>query len=260
MFDRKGNDYMLTTTDFPDQPASRRGRRLRTAGGVLTVAALAAGGVAVASGAGATETVWDRVAYCESTNNWSINSGNSFYGGLQFTYDTWKGFGGQKYAPTADKATKAQQIEIAQEVLKVQGPGAWPVCSKEAGLTVENGLAVDPYSGTERPSRSEDRPATSGGDSTSGSSSTSAGRLVVDGIRGPKTNAGIETWVNRPTDGYLDQGDRKALQGKVGTSQDGIIGPITTSAVQRRVGAGVDGIWGSQTTSSLQRYLNEHVF
>ncbi len=249
---------MLNTTDFPDQPASRRGTRLRLAGGALTVTALAAGGVAVATGAGASDTVWDRVAMCESSGDWDINTDNPFYGGLQFTYDTWKGFGGQQYATTADQATKAQQIAVAQEVLKVQGPGAWPVCSQKAGLTVSNGLAVDPYSGTEQVSRSETRESTSS--SSSSSSTASAGELVVDGIRGPKTNAGIETWVNRPTDGYLDQGDRKALQGKVGTSQDGIIGPITTSAVQRRVGAGVDGIWGSQTTSSLQRYLNEHVF
>ena len=247
---------MLNTTDFPDQPASRRGTRLRLAGGALTVTALAAGGVAVATGAGASDTVWDRVAMCESSGDWDINTDNPFYGGLQFTYDTWKGFGGQQYATTADQATKSEQIAVAQEVLKVQGPGAWPVCSKEAGLTVSNGLAVDPWSGTERASRSETRETTS---TSSSSSSASAGELVVDGIRGPKTNSGIETWVGRPVDGSLDRGDRQALQDEVGTSQDGIIGPVTTSAVQRRVGATVDGIWGPRTTSELQGYLNRNV-
>jgi len=245
---------MLNTTDFPDQPASRRGTRLRLAGGALTVTALAAGGVAVATGAGASDTDWDRVAMCESSGDRDINPHNPFYGRLQFTYDSWKGFGGQQYATTADQATKAQQIDIAQEVLKVQGPGAWPVCSKEAGLTVSNGLGVDPYSGTERASRSETRTSTS-----SSSSTASAGELVVDGIRGPKTNSGIETWVNRPVDGSLDRGDRQALQGEVGTAQDGIIGPVTTSALQRRVGATVDGIWGPRTTSELQGYLNRNV-
>lgn len=240
---------MFSTNDFPDQPASRRGRRLKIAGATVTVGGLVAGGLVVASNAGASGTVWDRLAQCESTGNWSINTGNGYYGGIQFSYQTWKGFGGQKYAYTADRASKGQQIEIAQEVLKVQGPGAWPVCSRRAGLTVSNGLAVDPYSGAERPSRDNPRPP----------SSSAPGQLSVDGIRGPKTNSAIEKWGNRPIDGRLDRGDNQALQGKVGTSRDGIIGPVTTRALQRKVGASVDGQWGPQTTSRLQSYLNRHV-
>ena len=240
---------MFSTNDFPDQKAPRRGRRLKIAGATITAGALAAGGLVVASNAGASGTVWDRVAHCESTGNWSINTGNSFYGGLQFTYDTWKGFGGQKYAYTADRATKAQQIEIAQEVLKVQGPGAWPVCSQRAGLTVSNGLAVDPYSGGTRPSRDTTRPPVT----------STGGKLVVDGVQGPRTNAGIEKWGGRPMNGYLDAGDKRALQARVGTAQDGIIGPMTTRALQRKVGADVDGKWGPQTTSRLQTWLNNNV-
>ncbi|MER0245693.1 transglycosylase family protein [Streptomyces sp. HSW2009] len=79
--------------------------------------------------------VWEKVAQCEATGNWSINTGNGFYGGLQFTDSTWRSFGGTAYAPRADLATKDQQIAIAEKVLKVQGPGAWPVCSVKAGLT-----------------------------------------------------------------------------------------------------------------------------
>lgn len=165
---------MFSTNDFPDQPVGRRGRRLRMAGGAVAAGALVAGGFVVASNAGASDTVWDRVAMCESSGNWSINTGNGFYGGLQFTFQTWKGFGGQKYAYTANRATKAQQIEIAQEVLKVQGPGAWPVCSQRAGLTVANGLAVDPYGTGERPSRDTTRPPVT----------STGGKLVVDGVQG----------------------------------------------------------------------------
>lgn len=106
--------------------------------------ALSAGlGLAAAPQADAATTVWDRVAQCESGGNWSINTGNGFYGGLQFTRSTWLAYGGGKYAPTANKATKAQQIEIAKKTLRSQGPGAWPVCSKRAGLTRANGLAVN---------------------------------------------------------------------------------------------------------------------
>lgn len=95
-------------------------------------------GLVVAPTASAS-SVWDRVAQCESGGDWSINTGNGFYGGLQFYQPTWEGFGGLEYAARADLATREQQIAIAQNVLAVQGPGAWPVCSVQAGLTVENG-------------------------------------------------------------------------------------------------------------------------
>lgn len=73
---------------------------------------------------------WHNIARCESGNNWKTNTGNGFYGGLQFTQQTWAGFGGTAYAPRADLASPAQQMAIANKVLAVQGPGAWPVCSR----------------------------------------------------------------------------------------------------------------------------------
>ena len=110
--------------------------------GLVASLALALGiGVAASSPASAAGTVWDRVARCESSGNWRINTGNGYYGGLQFSYSTWRGFGGQRYARTANRASKAQQIAIARRVLAVQGPGAWPVCSRRAGLTKANGHA-----------------------------------------------------------------------------------------------------------------------
>lgn len=81
----------------------------------------------------ATDEVWDNVAKCESGNNWSINTGNGFQGGLQFTPSTWRGFGGTQFAPSAYKATREQQIVIAERVLARQGWNAWPVCSRKAG-------------------------------------------------------------------------------------------------------------------------------
>lgn len=79
-------------------------------------------------------TVWDRLAQCEATGNWAINTGNGFYGGLQFTQSTWLGFGGGQYAPLAHLATREQQIEIATKTQAVQGWGAWPACAKKLGL------------------------------------------------------------------------------------------------------------------------------
>ncbi|MEH0551609.1 transglycosylase family protein [Streptomyces sp. B21-101] len=78
---------------------------------------------------------WDKVAACESTNDWDINSGNGYYGGLQFTQSTWEAYGGTRYAPRADLATRDQQIAVAEKVLDGQGPGAWPACSVRAGLS-----------------------------------------------------------------------------------------------------------------------------
>ena len=90
--------------------------------------------VAAAGANAASSETWDKVAQCESTNNWDINSGNGFYGGLQFTQSTWEAYGGTAYAARADLATQAQQIAVAEKVLDSQGPGAWPVCSGKAGL------------------------------------------------------------------------------------------------------------------------------
>ena len=102
-----------------------------TAGGAGMAIPLIGTGVAQA----ADVDTWNKVAACESTNDWSINTGNGFYGGLQFTQSTWEAYGGTRYAPRADLATKDQQIAVAEKVLDGQGPGAWPQCSVRAGLT-----------------------------------------------------------------------------------------------------------------------------
>jgi len=71
---------------------------------------------------------WPAIAACESGGNWAASTGNGFYGGLQFTEQTWLGYGGGQYAASANLATPAQQIAVAQRVLAGQGIGAWPVC------------------------------------------------------------------------------------------------------------------------------------
>ncbi|MCD9590336.1 transglycosylase family protein [Streptomyces sp. 8ZJF_21] len=99
----------------------------------LAGAAVAAPLIGATSASAATTSQWDQVAQCESGGNWSINTGNGYYGGLQFSSSTWAAYGGTAYASTADKASKAQQIQIAEKVLGSQGKGAWPVCG--TGLT-----------------------------------------------------------------------------------------------------------------------------
>jgi LysM repeat protein len=113
---------------------ARTRRALRS--GAVTVGAAAVGlgamvgvGTSSASAAGGGHD-WSGVAQCESGGNWSINTGNGFHGGLQFTNSTWAAYGGTAYAASAEKASPAQQIAVAEKVLAGQGIGAWPVCGK----------------------------------------------------------------------------------------------------------------------------------
>jgi resuscitation-promoting factor RpfA len=95
----------------------------------FTGAVLGGGSIAMAGqAAAATDGEWDQVARCESGGNWGINTGNGYYGGVQFNAGTWASHGGGQYAPTAQLATREQQIAVAERVLATQGRGAWPVC------------------------------------------------------------------------------------------------------------------------------------
>ncbi|MBC3186875.1 transglycosylase family protein [Corynebacterium sp. zg-331] len=78
--------------------------------------------------------VWDSLAQCEAGGDWSINTGNGFSGGLQFTPSTWVGYGGTAYAPEAHLATREQQIAVAEKVQAAQGWGAWPACTAKLGI------------------------------------------------------------------------------------------------------------------------------
>ncbi|MDF9812377.1 transglycosylase family protein [Streptomyces sp. SPB162] len=116
------------------------------------LAVLAAGGQAAAADSG----VWDRIAKCESGGNWHINTGNGYYGGLQFAAGTWRSNGGTQYAATADKASREQQIAVATKVQRSSGWGAWPVCARRAGAygsapSAGTPKATPPKTKTERP-------------------------------------------------------------------------------------------------------------
>ncbi|MFB7339564.1 transglycosylase family protein [Streptomyces hydrogenans] len=108
----------------------------------VTGAAVAAPLMAAGTASAATASEWDRVAQCESGGNWSINTGNGYYGGLQFSASTWAAYGGTAYAPTANQASKSQQIAVAEKVLAGQGKGAWPSCGVGlSGASYDGGSA-----------------------------------------------------------------------------------------------------------------------
>jgi hypothetical protein len=81
-----------------------------------------------------TTSVWDDLADCESGGNWAINTGNGYYGGLQFLGSTWVAYDGQEFAPRADLATREQQIVVAERIRDDVGFKAWPACSRRLGL------------------------------------------------------------------------------------------------------------------------------
>lgn len=126
----QGRHVGSTTTA---SPLRRKAVVAAAAGAGLVVPVVALTATADTASAASSST-WDRLAGCESGGNWAINTGNSFYGGLQFTRSTWTGFGGGKYADRADHATRSQQIAVANKVLASQGWGAWPACSSKLGL------------------------------------------------------------------------------------------------------------------------------
>lgn len=114
---------MICQQNF-DRVSGRPSRRHALRGALLaaaTTAALAGGPAAAA----APKPDWDAIAACESGGNWKANTGNGYYGGLQFRQSSWVAAGGLKYAPRADKATRKQQIAVAKRLAALQGMSAW---------------------------------------------------------------------------------------------------------------------------------------
>lgn len=132
--------------------ANGRHRRPRQAPAIIVAAGVTGSAIAIpllgAAGAHAADaSTWDRVAECESGGMWSADLGNGYYGGLQFSQEVWKSYGGESYAERADLASRSQQIAVAEKVLEDQGPKAWPSCAVISGLVVDSGLpGVDPGS------------------------------------------------------------------------------------------------------------------
>ncbi|MFC1417982.1 transglycosylase family protein [Streptacidiphilus cavernicola] len=158
------------TTAVRTVTTGRNRMRAALVTGVLVATPVAGLVTATAASASDSSSTWDKVASCESTNNWSADTGNGFSGGLQFTPSTWAAYGGTQYAANAADASKAQQIAVAQNVLADQGPGAWPVCGPEAGLTASSGGASSGSSDTS----SSDAGSSSSSASTSSTDSSSS--------------------------------------------------------------------------------------
>ncbi|MEX3101407.1 transglycosylase [Streptomyces sp. V2] len=182
---------------------SGKGKHRRPSKATRVVALAGVTGVAVAAplmaagnASAATASEWDAVAQCESGNNWAINTGNGYYGGLQFSASTWAAYGGTAYAATANQATKSQQIEIAEKVLASQGKGAWPSCGVGlSGASYNGGSSNSGSSSSGSSSRSE-----------SNASSRSTERQAAPKQSAPKKTTSSKT-VTTPTGQKVKKGD-----------------------------------------------------
>ncbi|MER5989600.1 transglycosylase family protein [Streptomyces viridosporus] len=125
-------------------------------GSAIAIPLLGAGSASAADGA-----TWDRVAECESGGSWSQNAGNGYYGGLQLTQDDWEKYGGLDYAPSADQASRGQQIAVAERILADRGVGAWRTCGLTAGLEQSSAPVGTGGAGNSTP-RASDAPDSSG--------------------------------------------------------------------------------------------------
>jgi nucleoid-associated protein YgaU len=136
----------------------------------VATAAIAGAAVAVpvlmATSASADSVNWTAIANCESSGNWAADTGNGFYGGLQFTQSTWDAYGGDQYAASANLASESQQIAVAEQVLAGQGIGAWPVCGANAGDSTT-------YSGTNTGGSSDNSSSSSSDNSDASTTSSS---------------------------------------------------------------------------------------
>ncbi len=206
--------------------------------GIATVAGAALiSGLASSPAAEAAPGVWDKVASCESGGDWSVNTGNGYYGGLQFSASSWRAAGGAKFASMPHQASKSEQIATAQNLLRMQGPGAWPVCSRKAGLTRANGLA------------------SGGGADSSGSSDSSDSTAARADLTRSQRRV-LNNWLGLNS-GASSTATIVALQKRAGVSADGVVGSQTVRGVERMVGASRSG--ASYFTPATISALMEHV-
>ncbi|MFG2364235.1 transglycosylase family protein [Streptomyces mirabilis] len=168
--------------------------RVATLAGVTGVAIAAP---LMAAGNASAASQWDAVAQCESGGNWSINTGNGYYGGLQFSASTWAAYGGTAYAATANQASKSQQITVGEKVLAAQGKGAWPTCGTGLSSAAYTGGASAPStSSSSNGSSSNSSPSTS---TTTRSTDTAASRSA--------SRPAAEKTVSTPTGKKVKKGD-----------------------------------------------------
>jgi hypothetical protein len=239
-----------------------RHRRPRQAPALLVAAGVTGSAIAIpllgATGASAASgTTWDAVAECESGGSWSANSGNGYYGGLQMTQETWEDNGGLDYAPSADQASRSQQIAVAEKILAAKGTSAWATCGLVAGLTqnsdsadVDTGVADDspaPLSGLGMGDSSNGTKSdTSGSSSSSDSSSGSGDSADSQDLDSPSADATTKS----------DDPDKSSQSGEASAEASESAGTEDTGSGRHRGGSADEGATDSRADDSAGRHAS----
>ncbi|WP_030377501.1 MULTISPECIES: transglycosylase family protein [unclassified Streptomyces] len=199
-----------------------RHRRPRQAPALLVAAGVTGSAIAIpllgATGASAASgTTWDQVAECESGGSWSADSGNNLYGGLQLSQDDWNNYGGLDYAASPDKASRSQQIAVAEKILDAEGVAAWPTCGPLSGLSKDSGSA-DVDTGVGKGSSGESGDSDSGLDlgldNSSGSSDSSSSSSGSSDSSSSGKSAGNSDGTSTGKSGDDSDGKASASPGK----------------------------------------------
>jgi len=253
-----------------------RHRRPRQAPALIVAAGVTGSAIAIpllgaTSASAADSTTWDRVAECESGGFWSANNGNGYYGGLQLTQDTWESYGGLDYAPSADQASRSQQIAVAEKVLDDKGLAAWPTCGPLSGLSrhsgeveVDTGVAGDSSSSSSsldssdsaNSSAESDSSRSSDGSEGSGSSRETRSATKSDTSSGASQDSDSS---DEATDKATDESDESDKSGRSGDSS-GASDSATTGAGRHRGDSAdedaTDGVSDGRTDGTSGRHAS----
>ncbi|MFH9493269.1 transglycosylase family protein [Streptomyces halstedii] len=222
--------------------ANGRHRRPRQAPAIVVTAGVTGSAIAIpllgATGAHAADaSTWDRVAECESGGMWSADLGNGSYGGLQFSQDTWKAYGGTAYADRADLASRSQQIAVAEKVLDAKGPQAWPSCAVISGLAVDGVLpGVDPGDDP-----AADETATPSPEATEGASDEASEDAEGRTTKKPAGDATGSPEAGSPSAGADTPGRSGATPGADGTSSSPSATPSSEASRTPGASQGAEG-------------------
>ncbi|MFB7599449.1 transglycosylase family protein [Streptomyces sp. NPDC056160] len=207
-------------------------------GSAIAIPLVAASGASAADG-----TTWDKVAQCETGGSWSADNGHGYYGGLLLTQDDWERYGGLSYAPSADQASRSQQIAVAEKILADRGPGAWHTCGLLTGLTKSSGAAhVDTGVGGDS-SSSNSKSGSNGANGSSGSSHSS-GSTGTSGKSGTSGSSGTSDGTGRSDDSDGSGGSDSSGVNDPGLSDDSQSGAGDSSG-SSDPSANTDGTAGS---------------
>lgn len=242
-----------------------RHRRPRQAPALIVAAGVTGSAIAIpllgaTSASAADATTWDRVAECETGAAWSDNTGDGYYGGLHVTQWDWENYGGLEYAPSADQASRSQQIAVAEKILDGRGLVVWPTCGPLSGLSkdsaeveVDTGVSDDSSSGTSTSDSSDSSESTDSSGSTDlSASSTPSPSASSSSDTSTKSDTSDEGAGADSSTSNSDDSDKSTQEdGSSGTSDS-----ATTGAGRHRGDTATEGATDGRTDSTSGRHAS----